>query len=481
MVCLLGMNDGDYPRTRAPADFDLMGHDYRSGDRSRREDDRYLFLEALLSARERLHISWVGRSIHDHSERPPSVLVAQLRDHLAAGWRLSGDDELTNEQAGDRLLHALTVEHKLQPFDAAYFHAGEDARLFSHAHEWRTGAAAIEPGVASESALPPWNFQGPLTLRLLSDFLRNPAKSFFRQRLGIYFESDDPAGEDQEPFALDGLQNWRLQDELIRTQTASLDARGAVLQDQLTRMARRGELPEGQFGELVQEELAAPMEKMFGEYVKALAEWPQALTDEALDFLPPGKLDETLRIVDWFGPLRTNAAGERCRLLLDSGSLVKGRSYRRDRLVPFWVAHIAAHAAGQAVTTLIISKAGKVRLEPLAQEQALAHWQVLLQAWQEGLRRPLPLALQSALVWIDKGGRADGPINAEAFEAARSSFEDHDPRYGRRAERGEDDYIARAFANFDAIWHGGEFARWSECLLKPMSEAVGRPAKEQTE
>jgi exodeoxyribonuclease V gamma subunit len=52
-VCLLGLNDGDYPRTRVPMDFDLMGRDYRPGDRSRREDDRYLFLEALLSARER--------------------------------------------------------------------------------------------------------------------------------------------------------------------------------------------------------------------------------------------------------------------------------------------------------------------------------------------------------------------------------------------------------------------------------------------
>ena len=75
-VCLLGMNDGDYPRSQPPLDFDLMGSDYRPGDRSRREDDRYLFLEALLSARERLHISWVGKSIQDNAQRPPSVLVS---------------------------------------------------------------------------------------------------------------------------------------------------------------------------------------------------------------------------------------------------------------------------------------------------------------------------------------------------------------------------------------------------------------------
>ncbi|MEY6431612.1 exodeoxyribonuclease V subunit gamma, partial [Thioalkalicoccus limnaeus] len=80
-IWLLGMNDGDYPRRHRPADFDLMADDERPGDRSRREDDRYLFLEALLSAREKLVISWVGRSVRDNAERPPSVLVGQLRDH----------------------------------------------------------------------------------------------------------------------------------------------------------------------------------------------------------------------------------------------------------------------------------------------------------------------------------------------------------------------------------------------------------------
>lgn len=70
-----------------------MRNDYRPGDRSRREDDRYLLLEALLSAREQLYVSWVGRSIRDNGERPPSVLIGQLRDHLAAGWRLDPDGD----------------------------------------------------------------------------------------------------------------------------------------------------------------------------------------------------------------------------------------------------------------------------------------------------------------------------------------------------------------------------------------------------
>ncbi|MBF0272013.1 MAG: exodeoxyribonuclease V subunit gamma, partial [Magnetococcales bacterium] len=45
MVCLLGMNDGEFPRPGVRTDFDLMRTSYRPGDRSRREDDRYLFLD----------------------------------------------------------------------------------------------------------------------------------------------------------------------------------------------------------------------------------------------------------------------------------------------------------------------------------------------------------------------------------------------------------------------------------------------------
>lgn len=133
VVCLLGMNDGEYPRAQQPLDFDLMASDYRPGDRSRREDDRYLLLEALLSARDQLYISWVGRSIRDNSERPASVLIGQLRDHLAAGWHLAGVDE--GQQTDERLLHALTQEHPLQPFSPRYFQKG--SALFSYAHEWQ--------------------------------------------------------------------------------------------------------------------------------------------------------------------------------------------------------------------------------------------------------------------------------------------------------------------------------------------------------
>ena len=124
VVCLLGMNDGDYPRRSLRSDFDLMalpGH-LRPGDRSRRHDDRQLMLEALLSARRRLVVSWTGHSVRDNTEQPPSVLVSQLRDYIAAVW-------------GPQAVAERTTAHPLQPFSRRYFEGGS---LHTYAREWRS-------------------------------------------------------------------------------------------------------------------------------------------------------------------------------------------------------------------------------------------------------------------------------------------------------------------------------------------------------
>ena len=118
VIALMGMNDGAYPRVQAPRDFDLMaGHspgNWRAGDRSRREDDRYLFLEALLAARHKLYISWQGHHASDNSTRPPSVLVAQLLDHVNACWAPPRTPQV----------------QPLQPFSSVYFAQGSGFTTF---------------------------------------------------------------------------------------------------------------------------------------------------------------------------------------------------------------------------------------------------------------------------------------------------------------------------------------------------------------
>ena len=139
VVCLLGMNDGDYPRRAMRTDFDLMLQPgtNRAGDRSRRDDDRQLMLEAVLSARRQLYVSWTGRSVRDNSAQPPSVLVAQLRDYIAAAW-------------GSEAVSSRTTEHPLQPFSRRYFEA--DQPLRTYAREWRGVHSVQEAPTAEQGA-----------------------------------------------------------------------------------------------------------------------------------------------------------------------------------------------------------------------------------------------------------------------------------------------------------------------------------------
>ncbi|QOR39984.1 exodeoxyribonuclease V subunit gamma [Billgrantia diversa] len=482
-VCLLGMNDGDYPRSQPPMDFDLMNGDYRPGDRSRREDDRYLFLEALLSAREQLYVSWVGRSIVDNSEKPPSVLVGQLRDHLQAGWHIADNEE----RDGSGLLDALTTEHPLQPFSRTYFPTEAQQterdvaarRLFTYAHEWR----AVHGEVAAEEApleLGEFKQESPLTLIQLGNFLRDPARAFFTTRLKIFLEREDIVSLDNEPFDLDGLANWQLQDLLIREQRRAVDEgreRMPAMLDTLDRLQGQGVLAMGAFGERMREQLTEPMEALFEAYEEALETWPHAIDEpEPVQLSMPGAPP----IEDWLDELRVSESGERCRLVLTSSSLVKKGKYRWSHILRHWVAHLAGHLNDKPMTTLLISKAGHVTLPPLDPEAARGHLREILKTWQAGMQVPLPLACDTAFVWLSKLGTPDTERDSDAWRAAASTYYGDDFNAG---EAGRNAYLAHRWPSFTALYEARQdklgFAELTERLLAPVHLAVKGDKKEE--
>lgn len=487
-VCLLGMNDGEYPRSQPPLDFDLMGSDYRPGDRSRREDDRYLFLEALLSARDQLYISWVGRSQIDNTTLPPSVLVGQLRDHLAAGWHFEHDAPL---------LDALTTEHPLQPFSRRYFEdSDESAQLFTYihewrgVHEWRDDQASRAPRSQPEKLPPPENAPDSLSLGQLGGFLREPVRSFFNTRLGVYFEQEAIAELDAEPFALDGLQNWQLQDRLIAAQRHAVDngePRLEALDAQLERFQRQGVLAMGAFGERMRESLAEPMDDLFNAYQEALDQWPIALP--APEPVRVESADGTV-LEDWLNELRQNEAGERCRLLLLSSSLISqgsGRGqYRWTHLLRPWVAHLAGNLSGP-MTTQLLSKAGNITLDPIAADTARAHLDTQMTAWQAGLQAPLPLAPQAAFAWLTKLGTPEiaeeKGRESDAYAAAEGAYDGGSFQTGEVAQSA---YLAHQWPRFERLFNdhrekAHSFATLTEALYAPLFNAVKNPASKDQE
>ena len=459
-VCLLGMNDGDYPRTRVPMDFDLMRGFYRPGDRSRREDDRYLLLEAVLSARDHLHVSWVGRSINDNTERPPSVLIGQLRDHLAQGWTLEGD-------SADTLLDAITVEHRLQPFSAEYFRTDDaPSPLFTYAAEWRTARADEDLTTDDAPLLPPQRDE-PLTLRELSDFFKNPVRSFFRQRLRVALDNEETASIDEEPFKLDGLSQWSLQDELVHAQMVgplTREALTAAREATIATIRRRGDLASGGFGDHMVEALLEPMDRLIDNWRTQLARWPHAIERDRETRLDVEANGATLALADWLGQWRKDDAGNEVRLLLSTSTLVDGSQYRYAKLANAWVEHLAANLDGP-VTTVIVSKKGTVELASLVASVAQTHLRALMLLWQEGMTRPLPFAPETAIVWhfeLIKG--------VEVAEAkARTRYEGGGFSAGEVQQSAS---LQRAYSNFTAFAASGEFASLAERLIAPLIGSV---------
>ena len=426
VVCLLGMNDGDYPRRASRVDFDLMAQpgQQRPGDRARRDDDRQLMLDALLSARRKLYISWAGRHVRDNSEQPPSVLVSQLRDYLAQAWQGEG---------GGDLLAQRTQQHPLQPFSRRYFEQASGLSTF--AREWYGAHEAQSvPELPVVAAFAP-DPEVPLTLARLTDFLRNPARSFLRNRLMVRFEQDEEVVEDDERFRVDGLTAYGLIQQLqqgVRTQLAQgrvLDVEAQV-QQQVQRLSRAGVLPLAGLGEREAQELQAQTTPSLWAWQQQMQQWPLAAPRERL-LLHAGPVT----LDDWIDGLQeqeqrgSEEGYRRCGFVLEPRTLRSRQGeLQAYKLLPVYVRSLALSATGTDTLMGVIARDTLLWVQPMAPDLARTRLQALMQLWLEGQGAPLPLPLKSGLA----AANDDLPAAARAYEGGyRVSGECEDPNWAR--------------------------------------------------
>jgi exodeoxyribonuclease V gamma subunit len=268
VLAIVGMNDGAFPRSDQRPGFDLAARQPRLGDNLRRSNDRLLFLEALICARDRLLITWTGRRPGSEEELPPSVVVSELLDSL---HRMTGAPSLSDPStsASSILLDGLVQKHPLHPFSSRYFrrpdHPLWDARWFSFASAFA--------GTASNAAGPrhrrPALLSAPLPpraeaqeLRLidldrLANFLEATARQLLRDRLGIDLPLQSEATAAREPMQLSPLDRHQVGESLL---AAMLTGAG---QDEVIAIATaEGQLPLGTPGRLALQPLQACAESL---------------------------------------------------------------------------------------------------------------------------------------------------------------------------------------------------------------------------
>ena len=246
VVVIVGLNDGAFPRGRPAPGYDLMARAPRAGDRTQRSDDRSLFLEALLSARDRLILTAPARDVRDGSDLPLSIVVTELLEAL---------ERTFETEDGRDLVDQLVVAHALHGFSPSYFEGragvgrrGLDPDAYAGARARREALEGgggrvrrfLEEPIAREDAPEP---EVDLSLDQLISRIARSSRSFLRDRLRIRLPQQEDVVDELDPFTVEGLERWALG-------SALLDAmeEGVAPETALERLAASASTPRGVAG-----------------------------------------------------------------------------------------------------------------------------------------------------------------------------------------------------------------------------------------
>ena len=360
-ICLIGMNNDAYPRDFQPLNFDLIARYPKSGDRSRRNDDKYLFLESIISTRKQLYISYVGQSIQDNSTIPPSVLVSDLIETI----------EKSFDRPGEPLLESIMTRHRLQPFSQRYFLSGTG--LFSYSVE--NMLARInqndEPPAFVAGRIPLTSEEEMvwknLDLDSLCRFFANPASYFMQKRLGMVLADKNSLTADRENFILAALEKYQVEQKLLEARLAGLN-----FAEYKPVLKALGQLPHGKVGEFNFNEMSIEVENFISKITPFTAKPSGPRLDVDLNI---GKFELSVRLPE-----------------ITEAGLVSYR-YARQRtrdILTAWIRHLVLCCQTQPEypqTSFLICKDSAMTFGPVAACKPLL--ENLLGLYLSGLEAPI--------------------------------------------------------------------------------------------
>ena len=432
VVCLTGLTSTAFPRQDTPPGFDLMAARPRPGDRSLREDDRYLFLESIISARDSLILTYPGLSQSDNAEAPPSVLVSELLDFLDKGCAVDGQTPS----------EAIVFRHKLQAFHPDYFSAG--SCLFSYSAQNRDAALALFAEHRSRQFFPatdaPEEAQAEQEVEVdieeLTRFLTHPCRHLLRS-----LRIDQAGGEDdfldEEPLAEPtGLEAYGPLQDLLST---ALDEPAANLEGLLLAWQL---LPPGQAGTDASRKLCSQ--------IRALADQARAVIGNE----KAAPLDLKLQLG------RITLTG---RLDLHGDRIVTCRpaKIKSADMIRLWVRHLAASATGHAAQCMHIGTDDCFPAPEAPDARNLLEG--LLRLYAQGMRAPIPLFPRTSLAFAE--ARFKGRKPKERPEALMTAMRQWEGGYMVSPER-DDPHLAFLFRDSGPDWE--RFADVAEEIYGPI-------------
>lgn len=413
VVCLVGLDDGVFPRLGAVDGDDALARDPMTGERDIRSEDRQLLLDAIGAATETLVLTYTGANEYSGQARPPAVPLAELLDTL---------DITTSHPVRDQ----IHITHPLQPFDIRNVTPG--GVLPGHPFTFdSTTLIAARAAAGARAERPPF-ICGPLpapdvtdvALTDLAAFFNHPIKGFFRA-LDYTLPWDVDGVSDDMPVEIDALEEWTVGDRLLADML-----RGMTPADAQQAEWRRGTLPPGQLGWRRVSELRDRCAAL-------AAETRGYRTDDSRAFDIDIDLGGGRRVTGTVSPV----FGER---------LVSVTYSRLDakHLLQSWIPLVAlsAHDHQREWSAVCIGRARRGP-QPLVRSlgrptDPLGVLRDLVAIYDAGRREPLPLPLKTSYAWAQARRDRDDPELQAGYRWRSGNFpgEDADPAVERAFGKG---------------------------------------------
>lgn len=417
-VCLIGMGTDMFPRNTIPVGFDLVAKNPRPGDRSRREDDKYLFLEALISARRRFYISYVGQDVQDNTMIPPSVIVSELTDYLCDRFDID--------------VEQLVTEHCLQAFSPDYFKGNRER--FSYSRENFKACIRLVDGQEKTEALPRF-ISGPLPLNAddrvalkhievdeLVSFFNHPTRYMLRKRLGIFLDRKTSMLAERENFAVNPLDHYRIEQDMIRHAL-----QGNPLENMLPKFRGSGHLPHGTVGEVYFRQTSVGVESFVKRFRKIVASGVAEPLEVDLD-IAGYRIDGSLKDVYPDGPVQLCYAKLKAKYILKS-----------------WIYHLIYNVKNKEINSsdsVLICKDSSWKFDSISAAWAGKKLIELLGLYVDGMTLPLKFFPESSYEFARHALGSDQPISTILDRTKRKWLgyahgEGRDPYYELCFERTE--------------------------------------------
>ncbi|MCK9398056.1 MAG: exodeoxyribonuclease V subunit gamma [Methylobacter sp.] len=455
VIALLGMNDGEFPKIDRPPTFDLLAQNFRKGDRSHRADDRYQFLEILLSARQQLIMTYIGQSISHNDAIPPSVVISELLEVLQCGAKKpSPEGEGVHDpkptilqRQGDSI--DLITRHPLQPFSLRYFDGVADLFSFSET-DCETAKALSGRGDRPSGLVDLW-WQGAIPedaaetevieLSELFSFFRHPQRYFMQRQMDLRFSGMEADAEEREPFSVAKLEGYAIYHEWIHE---ALNGK----QPSVKKLQAQGRWLAGVPGELEFDH----QQQMINEFVQRIKEKDLGAP---LDDLPIDITIGQYRLVGKLGNLYRHGS------LIYRYAALKGKDF-----ICALLHHLIINEVQPQPAFLLSTDEDLSLLPEHCRPEQLCAW---IEIYRQGRKQPDAFFVEPALAYIKQAHKLQ-----TSSRASKSALDAAIEQLSRAVEQPYEPELRRLYGNVAdlGLVLGESFELQCQSLLQPVWDAT---------